>query len=57
MKEILVIIILVEIALYFIGFGIYVLYTNKKRNENYEKIEKVVFMINKKYEEMLKRKK
>ena len=40
MKEILVIIILVEIALYFIGFGIYVLYTNKKRNENYEKMKK-----------------
>ena len=40
MIKILVIIILVEIALYLLGFGIYVLYTNKKRNENYEKIEK-----------------
>ena len=40
MKEILIIIILVEIALYFIGFAIYVLYTNKKRNENYEKMKK-----------------
>ena len=40
MKEILVIIILVEIVLYLLGFGIYVLYTNKKRNENYEKMKK-----------------
>ena len=41
MKEILIIIIiLVEIALYLLGFGIYVLYTNKKRNENYEKMKK-----------------
>ena len=40
MKEILVIIILVEIILYLLGFVIYVLYTNKKRNENYEKMKK-----------------
>ena len=40
MTKVLVIIILVEIILYLLGFAIYVLYTNKKRNENYEKMKK-----------------
>ena len=40
MKEILIIIILFEIAVGILGFAIYVLYTNKKRNENYEKMKK-----------------
>lgn len=40
MIKILLIIIFIEIVLYILVFGIYVLYTNKKRNENYKKMKK-----------------
>ena len=40
MKEILIIIILFIIVIYLVVFGIYLLYTNKKRNEDYKRMKK-----------------
>ena len=40
MKEMLIIIILFIIVIYLVVFGIYLLYTNKKRNEDYKRMKK-----------------